>query len=127
VTSLAGFIEFVSSTLSPPDQAIVDTDAAAHLLANLREGLAQGAEGAIEDELAVVAPWGIDLASVRVPVSLWSGEQDTDTPLAHGRWLATAIPGAELRLFPEEGHLSLIYGRDREILDWLADQLRRSR
>jgi pimeloyl-ACP methyl ester carboxylesterase len=102
-TSLAGFIELVSPTLPPPDQAIVDTDAASHLLANLREGLAQGAEGAIEDELAVVAPWGVDLASVRMPVSLWSGEQDTDTPPAHARWLATAIPSAELRLFPDEG------------------------
>jgi hypothetical protein len=37
--------------------------------------------------------------------------------------LATAIPGAELRLFPEEGHLSLVYGREREVLDWLAQQL----
>jgi hypothetical protein len=36
---------------------------------------------------------------------------------------ATAIPGAELHLFSEEGHLSLDYGREREILDWLAQQL----
>jgi pimeloyl-ACP methyl ester carboxylesterase len=85
-----------------------------------------GAEGGIEDELALVAPWEIDLASVRVPVSLWSGEQDTDTPAGHARWLATAIPGAELRLFPEEGHLSLVYGREREVLDWLAQQRRNS-
>jgi pimeloyl-ACP methyl ester carboxylesterase len=73
----------------------------------------------------LVAPWGVRLASVRVPVSLWSGEQDSDTPTGHARWLATAIPGAELRLFPEDGHLSLIYGREREVLDWLAQQLHR--
>jgi hypothetical protein len=36
---------------------------------------------------------------------------------------ASAIPGAELHLFSEEGHLSLVYGREREILDWLAQQL----
>lgn len=57
-TSLAGFVELVSPTLSPPDRAILTTDAGAHLFANLREGLARGAEGAIEDELAVIAPWG---------------------------------------------------------------------
>jgi hypothetical protein len=57
-TSLTGFVELVSPTLSPPDRAILTTDAGAHLFTNLREGLARGAEGAIEDELAVVAPWG---------------------------------------------------------------------
>jgi hypothetical protein len=36
---------------------------------------------------------------------------------------ASAIPGAELHLFSEEGHLSLVYGREREILDRLAQQL----
>ena len=122
-TDLARFVEFSSPTLPPPDQAILETDAAAYLFANLREGLAPGAEGGIEDELSLVAPWEVDLAGIRVPVSLWSGEQDTDTPAGHARWLATAIPGAELRPFPEEGHLSLVYGREREVLDWLAQQL----
>jgi pimeloyl-ACP methyl ester carboxylesterase len=103
--------------------AVFLTDAAAHLFANLREGLALGAEGGIEDELALVAPWEVDLAGVRVPVGLWSGEQDTNTPAGHARWLATAIPGAELPRFPEEGHLSLVYRREREVLDWLAQQL----
>jgi hypothetical protein len=120
---LARFVEFSSPTLPAPDHAILKSDAAAYLFANLREGLSPGAEGGIEDELALVAPWGVDLAGVRVPVSLWSGEQDTDTPAGHARWLATAIPGAELRLFPEEGHLSLVYRREREVLDWLAQQL----
>lgn len=124
-TDLDRFIEVSRPALPPPDQAILATEAAAHLLANLREGLAPGAEGGIEDGLALVAPWGVRLASVRVPVSLWSGEQDSDTLTGHARWLATAIPGAELRLFPEDGHLSLIYGREREVLDWLAQQLHR--
>jgi hypothetical protein len=51
----------------------------------------------------VVAPWGIELASVRVPVRLWSGAQDTDTPPAHARWLASVIPGASLRELPDKG------------------------
>jgi pimeloyl-ACP methyl ester carboxylesterase len=41
-TSLAGFVELVSPTFSPPDRAILATDAGAHLFANLREGLAPG-------------------------------------------------------------------------------------
>ncbi len=55
-TDLALFIESSSPTLSPPDRAISQTEVAAHLLASMREGLAGGAEGRIEDELALVAP-----------------------------------------------------------------------
>jgi pimeloyl-ACP methyl ester carboxylesterase len=56
-TDLDRFIEVSRPALPPPDQAILATEAAAHLLANLREGLAPGAEGGIEDGLALVAPW----------------------------------------------------------------------
>ena len=61
---------------------------------------------------------------MRVPVSLWFGERDRLMPAAHGSWLADAIPGAQLRLLPDEGHFSLIFRRYREVIDWLADQLR---
>ena len=43
-------------------------------------------------------------------------------PPGHARRLAAATPGAELRRYHDEGHLSL-YGRDREVLDWLARQI----
>ena len=32
-----------------------------------------------------------------------------------------------LRQFSDEGHLSLIHGRNREVVDWLAEHLHRSR
>jgi pimeloyl-ACP methyl ester carboxylesterase len=123
----AQFVEFSRPTLPPPDQAVLDSGVAARLLGGTREGLAAGVEGGVEDELALVAPWGVELAGIRVPVSVWSGEQDTDTPTSHARWLATPMPTAELRVFPDEGHLSLIYGREGEVVDWLAEQLRRAR
>ena len=40
-TGLAGFVELASSTLPRSDRAILDTDVAGQLFANLREGLAQ--------------------------------------------------------------------------------------
>jgi pimeloyl-ACP methyl ester carboxylesterase len=126
-TDPAQFIEFSRPTLPPPDQAILNIGVATRLLDGMREGLAAGVEGAVQDELALLAPWDVELASVGVPVSVWSGEQDRDTPTSHARWLAAAIPGAELRLSPEEGHLSLVYGRGREVIDWLAERLRRAR
>jgi hypothetical protein len=56
--------------------------------------------------------WGVDLDGVRVPVAVWHGEQDVAVPAAHGGWLAGVIPGAELRVLPDDGHVSLIFGRE---------------
>jgi pimeloyl-ACP methyl ester carboxylesterase len=122
----AGFVELSGPMLSPPDRAILDASVAAFLLAHVREGLMPGAEGWVEDQLAFVAPWGLDLASVQVPVAVWCGELDGLTPAAQAHWVAGAIPGAELHLLPNEGHFSLIFGHDREVTNWLAEQLRRS-
>jgi pimeloyl-ACP methyl ester carboxylesterase len=113
--------------LSPPDQAVLDTELAAFQLAVFREAFAAGVEGWVEDDLALVAPWGVELGRVRVPVAVWHGEQDVAVPVAHGRWLARAIPEAELRLLPDHGHISLIYGRESEVVGWLAERLRRDR
>jgi pimeloyl-ACP methyl ester carboxylesterase len=122
----AQFVELYGPGFPPPDRAILDTTVAGHILVPTVEGLAAGVEGFVEDELAVVAPWGVELARVRVPVALWQGEQDQLIPAGHARWLAETIPGAELRLSADDGHLSIIYGRDREAIAWLAEQLRRS-
>ena len=117
----------MSSMMSPPDRAVFDTQQAEAILADWRTGLTPGVDGWVDDYLALTTPWGAGLEEVRVPVSLWFGEQDRSMPAAHGRWLADAIPGAQLRLLPGEGHFSLLFGRHREVLDWLADQLRRDR
>jgi pimeloyl-ACP methyl ester carboxylesterase len=121
------WIEQMSPMVSPPDRALFDAKLAAAILADWREGLRPGVEGWVDDYLALLAPWGIDLGSVRAPVRLWFGELDWSMPAAHGRWLADAIPGAELRMFPDEGHFSLQFGRYREVMDWLAGQLRGGR
>jgi pimeloyl-ACP methyl ester carboxylesterase len=123
----AQLIALSGPVLSPPDRAVFDTDLAAFLLAVFRDGLAAGAEGWVEDDLAFVAAWGVALDKVRVPVAMWHGEQDLGVPVAHGRWLAGAIPGAELRLLPDEGHVSLIFAHECEVVGWLAEQLHRGR
>ncbi|MEO5851312.1 MAG: alpha/beta hydrolase [Nocardioides sp.] len=76
---------------------------------------AQGVVGARDDGLAIVAPWGFDVAGIRVPVAVWQGRQDAMVPYGHGKWLAQHVPGAEAHLFDDEGHLSL-FARMEEIL-----------
>lgn len=95
----------------------------AFLLACIQEGLAAGPEGWVEDDLAFMAPWGVDLAGLLVPVTVWHGHRNWPTPLSHARWLADTIPGAQVRLFADEGALSVIFGHAGDVINWLGGHL----
>jgi pimeloyl-ACP methyl ester carboxylesterase len=78
-----------------------------------------GPGGLIADDLAYVAPWGCDPADVTAPVLLMHGEKDAIVPSAHSRWLAGRCPAAELRLTPDDGHVSIL-GSGGVAVDWLS-------
>ncbi|MDQ6855492.1 MAG: alpha/beta hydrolase [Candidatus Dormibacteraeota bacterium] len=71
----------------------------------LAEAISQGPVGWVDDDLAILSPWGFDVSSVRGPVVLAYGANDTLTPRAHGEYLARTIPGAEVRIM-DTGHLA---------------------
>jgi pimeloyl-ACP methyl ester carboxylesterase len=48
-----------------------------------------------------------DVSSLRAPVLLLWGEQDTWVPLEQGRQLALALPGSEIITYPNVGHLPM--------------------
>ncbi|MCC9305840.1 alpha/beta hydrolase [Kitasatospora sp. RB6PN24] len=73
-----------------------------------RLGTASGLDGMLDDDLAYVAPWGFDPGRITVPVLILHGGADRVVPAGHGEWLARAIPGAELRRHPADGHLSIL-------------------
>jgi pimeloyl-ACP methyl ester carboxylesterase len=79
----------------------------------------QGAGGLIDDDLAVVAPWGFDPAQVGAPTLLVHGDRDRVVPAAHAGWLAGRCPSAELWLRPGDGHISVLAAAE-DALDWLA-------
>ncbi|MBB5376293.1 pimeloyl-ACP methyl ester carboxylesterase [Deinococcus metalli] len=73
----------------------------------------------IDDDLAYVRPWGFDPADIRVPVLLLHGLHDRVVPATHSEWLAHHIPRAELRLTPDDGHLSIL-NHAESALEWIA-------
>ncbi len=81
--------------------------------------LRDGPGGLIDDDMAYVAPWGFDPARIEAPVLLLHGSQDRIAPVAHAKWLARRIPTAELRILPEEGHISVLTSAGAA-LEWLA-------
>jgi pimeloyl-ACP methyl ester carboxylesterase len=80
-----------------------------------------GVGGSVDDTLAFVRNWGFDLAIIRIPVLVTYGDEDTSIPVAHGRFLAAAVPGAIVIETHGGGHFDADPNRD--ILDthaWLS-------
>lgn len=105
------------------DAAVASDDLADHLVAAMQAGLANGVDGWADDDFAFVAPWGFDLGAIAAPVLIWHGEHDRFVPTSHGRWLAAHVPGAEARITPEDGHLTLMAHRVSDVHDWLLERL----
>jgi pimeloyl-ACP methyl ester carboxylesterase len=86
----------------------------------MQKALAPGIEGAWDDCVAQLTPWGFDVAQISVPVLLLHGTQDRAVPFSHGQWLASHIPGAETWFFDGEGH-ALREGHIEDVHAWLVD------
>ena len=103
--------------IPPVDRAALTGELAEEMAEDLHVALGHGIWGWFDDDLAFTRPWGFDLTSIRVPLSIWQGEQDRMVPYAHGVWLAAALPRAHAHLLPDHGHLSLAVDSVGPILD----------
>ncbi len=112
----ADVAEALGGLLSDIDRAALTPAMADWLAAGIREAVSTGIDGWLDDDLAFVQPWGFDLASIGVPVTIWQGHHDLMVPPAHGRWLASSVPPARARLLPDEGHVSLLGPRAGDIV-----------
>lgn len=84
----------------------------------VRPALAGDPQAQIDDDLAYTHPWGFDPAAISAKALVMHGADDRVIPASHGEWLARHIPGAELRLVPGEGHISIL-GHAQQALAWL--------
>ncbi len=116
-------VEAMQTLLSPVDAAAFTGEIAAELSASMAIGLADGVDGWLDDDLAFMSDWGFGLTQIRTPVLLMHGREDRFVPVAHGEWLAEAIPGVEARILDGEGHISMIENRLDELYDWLVERL----
>lgn len=123
VATPAQLVDELRTLLAAPDAAVLTGELAEWLHASFGEAVAERLDGWIDDDLAFLADWGFRLREARVPLLLWHGEHDRFVPVAHGRWLAERIPGAEVRISAEDGHLTLQQTGVPDVHAWLAEQL----
>jgi pimeloyl-ACP methyl ester carboxylesterase len=120
----ADLVEAMSTLLPEVDRAVVTAEYGEDLTASFHEALRVGVDGWLDDDLALVEPWGFDLDDVQVPVAVWQGSADLIVPCAHGVWLADRLPHSVVHLEHGEGHLSLALGAIDEMLDELLEMVR---
>jgi pimeloyl-ACP methyl ester carboxylesterase len=85
------------------------------------QAIEEGPGGAIDDNLAYVAPWGFEPGQIRTPVLYLQGGQDRIVPSSHAEWLASHTPSAELWMRPDDGHVSVL-GSAGAAMAWLREQ-----
>ena len=113
----------METLLSPVDRKAFTREAAQFSYENSQLGLAPGAEGWWDDDLAHIEPWGFELEQIRTPVLLLHGRHDQFVPFAHGEWLARHIPGVEAWLLDDDGHLTLRENHVEAVHEWLLARL----
>ncbi len=84
------------------------------------EALRQGTRGFALEARLIVNPWGFPLEDIRVPVHIWHGTVDVDTPVAMGKAMAKRIPGSRLTIYEGEGHM-LLFPHWEQILTALCN------
>ena len=87
----------------------------------VRPALASGPAPLIDDDLALVGPWGFDVTAIEVPLFLLHGGEDRMAPVPHALWLADHCPTASLHVSQPDGHVSVLR-QAGHALDWLAAQ-----
>jgi pimeloyl-ACP methyl ester carboxylesterase len=118
----AGLADAWAGLLGAQDAEALRGPLASYLVESERHGLGAGPDGWVDDDLAFVEGWGFELASIERPVLVLHGEDDRFVPVAHARWVADAVPGAETRIGADDGHLTLFEHRVGEVHEWLRSR-----
>lgn len=120
---LDAFADQYATAFAPVDLEFLRAQPGDTFAVSLDKAISTGIEGWLADDIALVSPWGFDLGAISAPVSLWTGKLDRMVSYRHSLWLAEAIPGSDLHVLGEHGHMS-IQGAALPLM--VQDLLRRS-
>ncbi len=100
-------IQAFGGLIGDADKAALTPEAAVDAAASFRHAVVNSFDGWVDDDLAFVQKFGIDLSAITKPVLIWQGDDDFMVPKAHSNWLVKHIPTATLNFVPGHGHISL--------------------
>jgi pimeloyl-ACP methyl ester carboxylesterase len=100
----------VSTLFAPADLAMLAKPEYSRAITN-DEAFAQGVIGYVDDRMADSPREGwasFDPAEIECPVIVVHGAADRLVPVVHARHTAVLVPRAQLRIYPDHGHISIV-------------------
>jgi pimeloyl-ACP methyl ester carboxylesterase len=90
---------------------------------SFRAAFIQGAEGGAHEVRLVTRGWGFECEEVNFEgVKLWYGDEDTNTPVRMGRYMAERLKASKLKVYPGVTHFTTAADdRAEEILKEMMD------
>lgn len=85
----------------------------------LRESVRQGSAGWVDDSLSLNTDWGFPLDKVVAPTRLMQARDDLGTPAAHGEWIVSQLPDAEL-VWVDGDHFGPRVEPEMALLRWVC-------
>jgi pimeloyl-ACP methyl ester carboxylesterase len=114
-------VDAFASLMPPGDQRVFAIPATRRMFQDdILNGVRDHMQAIFLDAILFGRAWGFRLRDISVPIHMWYGDADNIVPVEHGQHMAERIPGALLRIRPEEGHLGGL-GASREIFDAVFD------
>ena len=81
----------------------------------LKEAFKPGIKGVKQDARIYKNHWGFQLKEITHPVYLWHGEDDATVKLETAKYISDELPNCIVKVYSNEGHLSLIFNKSKEI------------
>jgi pimeloyl-ACP methyl ester carboxylesterase len=111
--------EELGSLLSGPDVEALQEGFGDFWLGSMPAVFGTGVDGWVDDDFAFLRPFGFAVDTIAVPTLVFHGRHDRFVPVSHGEWLARHIPGAEVRISVDDGHLTILTRRIPFVHEWL--------
>ncbi|CAI6013705.1 unnamed protein product [Clonostachys chloroleuca] len=119
-TDVSTMLEGLSKSFAEADRDAFreNPGMALNLVQSMQEGLRNNCDGWVDDNMAMLAPWGFGLDEIKVPVFLYQGGVDNTVPNAHGKWLSNSLPQGKLQthFYKDRGHISIYLGHEENII-----------
>jgi pimeloyl-ACP methyl ester carboxylesterase len=116
---LSGCLAFVDDLSRDQSLPRAELDMLAQALG---DGLSPGPGGVVDDGLAELMPWDIDLSGITAPTRIMLAREDPDTPPAHADWLISHLRFAEV-IWVDGDHIDPP-PEDERLLRWMGARIR---
>jgi len=115
------FLDNIFATLGEVDKKLLEEETIKKMLLEaFRESYVQGSKGVAYDAGfdLIKYSWGFKLEDINFPnIHFWHGALDKGIPLSMVKSMIEKISGAILKVYPHDGHMSIVINQIEEIIE----------